>query len=437
MTTDAQHMMDYADPKRHRPPVPLVLRLLMAVGAWVGWALLGFLGAGIVVGATWFFGLGWFIGVLFGIGALVVIAICARCAAAYRRRRAGMLVGYLEQAVRLNLPLAGLLAAIERGEPDSMRPRIAALRVTLEQGAPVGEALQTAAPGADPRTVELLTAAERNGALPQALSRLWHDEMRAADTERDPGRGAALQAYALGIVFAIAAITSLIAIFVMPKFHQIFRDYGMKLPAVTLAINRAVGAYAAPLAVAAALGILWFVSRALRQLLVPRPARSPIQNLWDRAAWWTPIVGRLAHDRGLGDALHVVADAVEAGRPAPEALAEAQLAHVNVVLRDRLARWSTLVHEGERFADAGRCAGMPRLVVGLIATAQPADLVNALRFLARYYHGRFSRLTLVLRAAAAPVLALLFGAVVAAVALAIVLPMVRLADSIRPMEVPF
>ena len=435
--TEARHMMNYADPKRHRPPTPLTLRILLAVGAWLGWAALAFLGAGIVVGAARVIGLDWFMGVLFGIGALVILAICARCVAAYRRRTGALLVGYLEQAVRLNLPLVPLLSAVERGESESLRPRVAALRVTLEQGAPVGEALQTAAPGADPRTVELLTAAERNGALPQALSRLWQDELRAADADRDPGRGATLQAYSLGVMFAIAGLMTMVAVFVMPKYQVIFRDFGIELPRVTRALNDAVATVGVPLAGAAALGIVWMLSRALRQLLRQRPAQSPVRSLWDRVVWWTPIAGRLARDRGLGDALHVVADAVEAGRPAPEALAEAQLAHVNGVLRDRLATWATLVAEGQPLAEAARRARMPGLVAGLIATAQPADLANALRFLARYYHGRFSRLTLLLRAATAPALALFFGAVVAAVAIGVVLPMVRLIDSIRPLEVPW
>jgi type II secretory pathway component PulF len=283
----------------------------------------------------------------------------------------------------------------------------------------------------------MLTAAERNGSLPRALARLWHDELRAADADRDPGRSAAVGAYALAVAFAIAGIASMIAIFVMPKYAQIFRDFGIMLPHVTLALNRAVAVWGAPLAAAAALGVVWIVSRSLRDLLRGRPATSPIRNLWDRAAWWTPVVGRLARDRGLADALHVVADAIDAARPAPEALAEAQLAHVNVVLRDRLDRWARLVDEGESFAGAARRAGMPRLVVGLIATAQPADLAGALRFLARYYQGRFSRLTLLLSAAAAPALALLFGAVVATVALGVFVPVVRLLDSIRPMEVPW
>ena len=40
-------------------------------------------------------------------------------------------------------------------------------------------------------------------------------------------------------------------------------------------------------------------------------------------------------------------------------------------------------------------------------------------------------------AAAAPALALMFGALVAVVAIGVVLPMVRLVDSIRPLEVPW
>jgi type IV pilus assembly protein PilC len=435
---DAQPtMMDYADPTRHRPPPPLALRLLLGFASWLGWAALGFLGVGVIVGASMLIGLGPLIGFMFGVTALAVVVVSARCAVAYRRRTAALLVGYLEQAVRLNLPLAPLLSAVERGESESLRPRLAALRLTLEQGAPVGEALLTAAPGADRRTVELLTAAERNGALPQALARLYRDEIRAADTDRDPGRGAAVGAYALSVAFAQACLLLLIAVFVMPKFEQIFKDFRMPLPPVTRVMTRATGTFSVPVGVAAGIGVVWLMSRSLRQLLRQRAARGPLQNLWDRLAWAAPVAGRLARDRGLADALHVVGDAIEAGRPAPDALAEAQLAHVNVVLRHRIARWAQLVDEGEGFADAARRAGMPRLVVGLIATAQPADLVNALRFLARYYGARFSRLTLLLNAAAAPMLALVFGAVVAAAAVGVLVPLIRLADSINPTEVPW
>ena len=436
MTDTGPTLMEYADPKRHRPPTPLLLRLLLAFAAWLGWAMLGFVGVGAIVGASMLIGLGPLIGFMFGVGALAVIVISARCAVAYRRRTAALLVGYLDQAVRLNLPLAPLLAAVERGESESLRPRIAALRVTLEQGAPVGEALRTAAPGADPRTVELLTAAERNGALPQALARLYRDEFAAADADRDPGRGAAVGAYALALVFAVTFLVWAMGFFVMPKFQQVFRDFNIQLPPITLATNRASAALGLPLAGAAALGIAWMISASLRQLLLQRRAESPLRNFEDRLLWLSPIAGQLARDRGLADALHAIADAVEAGRPAPDALAEAQLAHLNVVLRERIARWAQLVDEGEGFATAARRAGMPRLVVGLIATAQPADLVNALRFLARYYAARFSRLTLLLHAAAAPALAVAFGVVVAIVALGIFLPMVNLADSILPTEVP-
>jgi type II secretory pathway component PulF len=68
----------------------------------------------------------------------------------------------------------------------------------------------------------------------------------------------------------------------------------------------------------------------------------------------------------------------------------------------------------------------------LLNTAQPADIVNVFRFLARYYDARFSRLAILLNSAVPPALALLFGAIVAAVALAMFLPMIRLIDQVNP-----
>src|SRR5688572_31044630 len=303
MTNTGPTMMEYADPKRHRPPTPLLLRLMLAFAAWLGWAMLGFVGVGAIVGASMMIGLGPMIGFLFGVALLAVIVISAACAVAYRRRTAALLVGYLEQAVRLNLPLAPLLAAVERGESESLRPRVAALRVTLEQGAPVGEALQTAAPGADRRTVELLNAAERSGALPLALARLYRDELRTADAEGTPGRGAAVGAYALAVAFAQACLILLIAVFVMPKYEQIFKDFRIQMPDLTRLTMRATGTFGIPVALVAGVGVVWMTSRSLRQLLRQRPARDPAQDLWDRAVWVTPIAGRLARDRGLADAL--------------------------------------------------------------------------------------------------------------------------------------
>ena len=83
------------------------------------------------------------------------------------------------------------------------------------------------------------------------------------------------------------------------------------------------------------------------------------------------------------------------------------------------------LHEG------ARRAAMPKLVVGLLGTARgPGDAAEVFGFLARYYHARFSRSAALLDGAFVPAVVLLFGAVVATVALAMMPPLIEMADAL-------
>jgi type II secretory pathway component PulF len=80
---------------------------------------------------------------------------------------------------------------------------------------------------------------------------------------------------------------------------------------------------------------------------------------------------------------------------------------------------------------------MPALLVGLLAAAPAGDDVpRVLRFLARYHESRFSRSAELLRAVLVPGLALTFGTIVACLALAAYLPMIRLIDSLSKSPMP-
>jgi type II secretory pathway component PulF len=428
-------VIDYAAPSHTPPERPLPLRLLLGALVVIGWTV-----AGVAVIGLPAFALGWYVrpivGYIFALAGVVILLVSARCILAVRRRRAVLLVSYLEQAVRLNLPIPPMLAAAARGESEAVARQLAVLRQQIEDGCRAGTALSVAAPAAPKRVVELLNAADRNGHLPQALRRVYRDEYR--ESQRDAARAGFFRAYALITVMAICFALWTIAVFVMPKLAQISRDFGTPLPRVTIHMSRAGYSLAPPLAVVAALGVVWASGRAVRNMVRTRPAPSPLDELVDRVMWHLPVVVSLARDRGMADVCHTVADALEAGRPAPEALAEAQLPHVNAVLRERVLRWAERVEQGESLAGAARGAFIPRLLVGLLATAQPEDLVNVFRFSARYYEARFSRTAVLIESASGPLIALGFGAVVCATALGIVLPMVRLIDAVAPtVEVGF
>jgi type IV pilus assembly protein PilC len=162
---------------------------------------------------------------------------------------------------------------------------------------------------------------------------------------------------------------------------------------------------------------------------LPRPA--VLEWLGDRLLWHLPVAGRMTRARGLADVCNVLADALGAGSSPVSALTDASELKLNGILRRRVRRWAERADAGLPLADAARAAGMPKLIVGLLATtAAGDDLPRVLRFLARYYESRFSRAAELLRSAAAPLLAVVFGALVLVVALAVMTPLVELVDAL-------
>jgi type II secretory pathway component PulF len=412
-------------PQRTRPWTALLMNVMLMV---IGVAVMGLLGTllGVVfspvLGST---------SPVFDLLVLVAILMAVRSA---RRNHERVAVGYLEQAVRLNLPLPAMVRAAEMSEGGKLRRRLARLRAWLETGLPIGTAVRRALPGVPARTTDLLLSAERLGQLPAALRRVLRED-------RSPGERQSVQAvllrwYPLAMLGTVAVVGLMINIFVMPKYQQIFRDFRLPLPPLT---RRTMGLWQTieiPLAVIAGLILADFAGRALGEIrAVPPEWLNPWRGLTDRIVWVTPVWGSIARSRGLADVCMLLADATQAGLPLDRALAEASDAAGNRVLQRRVRRWAELVSSGVPAADAARKARMPALVSGMLGTTQGAAVPGVFAFLARYYEGRHASAATLAQSAAVPAMVLIMAAFVGILALSLFLPLVRMIDFLaKPMR---
>src|SRR5438046_1417003 len=135
---------------------------------WIVAAAVLFGGATLVIGFLTAPSLGY----AAGIAILVLLPTIVQTIKHVRRRRAAAILSYLEQAVRLNLPLPRMIYAAQLGERGRTALRLAALRQQLEEGYSLGVALQSAVPESDRRAVAKLDASERLGRLRHALHAL-------------------------------------------------------------------------------------------------------------------------------------------------------------------------------------------------------------------------------------------------------------------------
>jgi type IV pilus assembly protein PilC len=264
--------------------------------------------------------------------------------------------------------------------------------------------------------------------LPQVLRRLMDEQSREVSAEVVSNK-AFQRAYALIVPLGIVIVVGVLMVFVMPKYQQIMKDFGIRPPAVTMLVIDVASNAGPPLALVLVIALIVLVGRSAGKLVSGRQQIDPLRWLMDRVIWYTPVIGQLTRDRGLADVCNTIADSLDAGRPMNVTLMDATQPHLNRVLAHRVERWSMLSGSGADVAGAARSAGFPPLVSGMTSAAiYNGDLAAAMRFLGRYYDSRFSRLALLLRSAAMPIMALVLGSVVATVALSVFLPIIALID---------
>lgn len=408
------------------PPRPPEVDILI----WVATVLLSTVAALLILGLTGFLVGLVLVPILGAATPIVVILLLILLAAmmeALRRRRAGLVIAYLEQATRLNLPLPAMLRAAEHSERGQTRRALRRMRIELEAGMSVHDAVAVALPGVKPRTLGLLGSAERSGRLPFALERLSRDA--ATRVQGRPGGELYLRWYPATLALVTATIVTTVCLFVMPKFFEIFDDFDLPLPWQTVALARVWEVLMVPVVVIVGLATLLYVGRVLATILAPRLIpRGPVRWVQDQLAWRLPVIGGVTRWRALADACHVMADALDAGHPFDYAVTEASRSGTNAVLAERLAVWADHTRGGQPVVDGAARAKMPAMMVGLLRTAGGADVADVLRFLARYYDSRFGRASVMLNAALVPSLSLVAGAVVGSIIVALFLPLIRMID---------
>lgn len=297
----------------------------------------------------------------------------------------------------------------------------------LESGGTLGIALDREVPEVPRRLVQLIAAAERLGRLGPTLRSVLEQEQRVRTGDATPAVYTA--AYPLAILLVLAGVGWMVCVFVLPKYHEILRDFGVAPTWPMRWLARSW--YWIPVAmIIGVVGLLGYLAERLWEIFMPGSCARGPHRMLDWLAWHTPLVGTMVRDRGLADVCRVVADGMRNGFPLDRALLEAGDLHVNGVLKGRVVRWLLGTQAGMSAAEAARQARLPPLIPGMLS-AGGADPAAAMDFLAGYYNGRFSRALLLLHGAMIPGMALVFGAFVALVALAIFTPMIDLVDKIN------
>jgi type IV pilus assembly protein PilC len=340
-----------------------------------------------------------------------------------------------EAFVTFNQQLAHLTAAglpLEQGlrliAQDLRRGKVAAtvrqIAAELERGESLGEAFQKHASHFPPAYGRLVEAGVRSNNLSGMLLSLGQHLQTVAQLRAALWRALA---YPVAVFIALCFVVAFIGHFVLPRFEQIFRDFGTKLPAITeflLAGSRGAGTVAIVLAALLVAALLAW--QGLR--LAGRDA--PVRDL---IGLRLPLVGATLRRSLVSRWCDAVRLGIESGMDLPRAMRTGADAVGSPRLTRDVERLAARVESGEPL-NGGGGGLVPATVLSAVELASrqggPGALAEVLATLSRMYRQQARAKTAVIPAVLTPLLLALLTVIIGFVITGVFAPFITLIQGI-------
>ncbi len=338
-----------------------------------------------------------------------------------RRSDLAALCRHLGTMTDAGVPISEALAtAASDGVRSEFRPFVEALASDVESGIALSVAFSRRGREVPTILVALTRAAESTGQLGLMLVRASEHLQR---TDRLMRQLRAAATYPLFMLGCGAVVVTALLIFVLPRFAKIYSDRGAELPwptQVLIAVSDAVRVY----------GIELFVGLALAAVAGTLFVRSASWSAFmDRVRFGLPIVGRLARLAFVAMSCRTLATLLASGIHLLDAISICR----GLSRSPRAAKfWDALdakLRDGGSFTEALREETMlPSTVVAMVAAGErsgrlPEVLARSADFAEEDLETALKQATSLLE----PVLILLFGVILGAVAIALLLPLFSVA----------
>ncbi len=319
------------------------------------------------------------------------------------------------------LPLARALGAMDDLVPPSWKPVVPHLRSAVREGKSLAAALGAAPVAFPPLVVGLVQAGEAGSGLAHAVARAAELTEAAAETRR-----AVRSALAYPFVLAGAGTASLALLvgFVLPRFAAILHDMGQQLPAsarLVLGSGEAARAWWLPALLAVAGAVLawraWTATEAGRER-------------WHTLLLAVPVLGQVRRSTAAAHFAAALGALLESGVPIAPALGVAVRATADEAITRHVldARTAVVAGGGLAASLAATHAVTPTAVRMIRAGEESGRLVPMLAQVARIESARAGATVREGVQVLEPALILVFGALVALVAAALL----QAVYSVRP-----
>jgi len=331
------------------------------------------------------------------------------------------------------LPLLRSLQILEaQSKPGPLKSSLIGVTEEVEGGSSLSEAMSKQPKAFDTLYVKMVNAGEIGGVLDVILQRLA-DFMEKSQRLRRKIRGAMI--YPIVVVVIAVLILTAIMIFIIPKFEEIFTDFGVELPGLTIWLidtSRWVAGAQPDQKVPGFIFLLFspFLAWMFWKLIRLAP---PGRALTDMIIVRLPIFGQLVRKTVIARFTRTLGTLISAGVPILDAITITKETSGNYVYERALGRVHDSIREGEGFATPLReSKTVDALVVNMVDVGEETGELDAMLMkIADNYEHEVDVAVDSLTKLIEPLMVVALGGMVGTIVVAMFLPLVAMINSLQ------
>jgi type IV pilus assembly protein PilC len=324
------------------------------------------------------------------------------------------------------LPILRSLQILETQQrPGLLKAIIGGVADEVEGGGTLSDAMAKFPKAFDKLYVNMINAGELGGVLDLILSRLA-DFMEKAAKLKKKVIGAMI--YPVVVISIAVAIVSMIMIFVIPKFQQIFLDFHTELPGVTKVLLFISNWFAKDYGWAYVLFSPIIFGLTIKLIRMSEGGKFAV----DVIKLKIPILGSILSKTAIARFTRTLGTLISAGVPILDALNITKETCGNEVYSRALLKVHDAIREGESMADPLRATKVcDALVVNMIDVGEETgDLDKMLMKIADNYDNDVDVLVGSLISILEPVMVVVLGVIVGFIVVALFAPMISLISAV-------
>ncbi len=331
----------------------------------------------------------------------------------------------LATLISSGVPLVqGLGILEEQFESPSFKEIIRSLRLDIESGVSISEAMKKHPNVFSELFVGMIHAGEVGGILDQVLDRLA-TYLESSEELKAKIKGAMSYPVVVSLVAVSAAIIMLTV--VVPRFAGMFKDMGVALPTPTVILMK-VADFAKKYILFFIFGGIIFFS-IFRRIYKSNPK---VRFFVDSKMLKLPIFGDLIKKTSVAKFTRTLGTLVKSGVPILQALETVAKTAGNRLIEETILKARESIREGERIAEPLKKSGVfPPMVVQMISVGEETGQLDSMLIkIAEFYDKEVSNAVESLTGMIEPLIIVFLGLVVGGMVVAMYLPMFTIASAI-------